>query len=82
MLASGALEAEVTFTFVAFEGTKQIRRNSLSPFGSVAAHFAFCGQGRGGNRLQRDRNLGEDHSPNVQSHASGRGILVRLCQTW
>ena len=71
MLAGGASDVEVTLDNLAFEGTKQTRPDSVSPIGSVAAHLLFCGQGRRRNHVQRDRNLGEDHSANVRCDAKG-----------
>ena len=40
-------EIEVTLDHIALEGTKQMRPDTVKPFRSVAAHLAFCGQGRG-----------------------------------
>jgi hypothetical protein len=70
----------VTLDGLALEGTEQIRPDYICHFRSVATHFAFCGQGRGRNRL-RDRPVGEDHPTNVRSDAQGREVFVRLCQT-
>ena len=46
VLTTGASEAEVTFDRLAFEGTKQIRPDSVGHSGTVAADFAFGGQDR------------------------------------
>src|SRR5258706_1799960 len=75
-------EAEVTPDCLALAGTKQVRSNAVGPLGSVTAHFSFCGQGRRGDRLRRDRNLGEDNPANVQSDGKSCKVFVRLCQTW
>ena len=65
---------------LALTGTKQVRPDANGPFGSVAVYFDFCRQGRRRDRLQRDRNLGDDNPANVQSDAKSRKVFVRLCQ--
>ena len=82
VLATVVSEAKVTFERLALEGTNQIRPNAVGPVGSLAAHFAFGGQGRRRDHLQGDRNLGEDHPANVRGDAKGREIFMRLCQAW
>src|SRR5258706_1981598 len=69
-------------TVLALARTEQVRPDAVGPFGSVAAYFDFCGQGRRRDRLRRDRNLGEDNPANVQSDGKSRKVFVRLCQTW
>jgi len=69
VLTIGVSGAEVTLNRLALAETKQIRPDAVGPFGSVAAHFVLCRQGRRYNRLRRDRDVGENHPRNVRSDA-------------
>ena len=66
--------------YLGLEGANQIRPDTISPPGSVAAHFAIGEEGRRRHRLRRDRNIGEGHPANVRSDANGRRILMQLCK--
>ena len=60
-------EAMLMLDCLALEGTKQIRPNAVDTLGSVAAHFAYGGEGCRGHRLRRDRNFGKGNPANVRS---------------
>ena len=45
VLATGASKVNVTRGHLALEGTKKIRPSSIGHFRSIAAYFAFGGQG-------------------------------------
>ena len=80
MLSVCVSEAELTLAYLALEGAKQIRPDTIGPLGSVAAHFALGEEGRRRRRLRRDRNIGEGHPANVRGDAKGRRVLMQLCQ--
>ena len=65
VLATGLSAAEVTLEYLALEGTKRVRPDTIVSSGPVGAHFAFCGYCGGQISPRRDGSVGGNYPANV-----------------